>query len=227
MIANNLSTLGVSASQLDNVLDTTSYMLQWLPTTGEFGLYGTFGDFDYHENVATRLAVHYTQSREDKQNQPGTDAIENSQIRLTDGDLFGPGITVNRVTYRMSSVDAGVKYRGLSLEGEYYWRWLSDFSGTDTAGIEDVNDHGFQVQSSAMPLPQLLQAYLSGAAVRGRYGDSSEVRAGVNWYPVKQRGFRVNAEWIHVNRSPVGYTAYPLPVGADGSVFHTNIELNF
>ena len=98
MIANNLSTLGVSASQLDNQLNTTSFMLQWLPTTGEFGLYGTFGDYDDHEQVATRLGAHYTHSREDKQSQPGTDDIENSQIRLTDGsviftpDLFGPGI---------------------------------------------------------------------------------------------------------------------------------------
>ena len=55
MLGNNLSTLGVSASQLDNTIDTTSLMLQWLPTTGEFGLYGTFGDFDHHENLATRL----------------------------------------------------------------------------------------------------------------------------------------------------------------------------
>src|SRR3954462_4233958 len=37
MIANNLSTLGVSASQLDNKIDTQSYALTWLPTTGEFG----------------------------------------------------------------------------------------------------------------------------------------------------------------------------------------------
>ena len=70
-------------------------MLQWLPTTGEFGLYGTFGDFDYHENVATRLGAHYTHSLEDRQGQPGTNGIENTQIRLTDGsviftpDLFG------------------------------------------------------------------------------------------------------------------------------------------
>ena len=49
MLGNNLSTLGVSAAQLDNHLQTTSFMLHWLPTTGEFGLYGTFGDFDYHE----------------------------------------------------------------------------------------------------------------------------------------------------------------------------------
>ena len=41
MFASNLSTLGVSASQLDNRFDTQSYSVQWLPTTGEFGLYGT------------------------------------------------------------------------------------------------------------------------------------------------------------------------------------------
>ena len=64
MFANNLSTLGVSAAQLDNIFDTTSLSLQWLPSTGEFGLYGTFGDFDYHEKVATRLSgALYPQSR--------------------------------------------------------------------------------------------------------------------------------------------------------------------
>jgi hypothetical protein len=233
MLANNLSTLGVSAAQLDNTFDTQSYMLQWLPTTGEFGLYGTFGDYDYHEKLATRLAVHYTQSTEDKQSQPGTNAIENSQIRLTDGstvftpDLFGPGITVERVKYHMSSIDGGLKYKGLALEAEYYWRWLRDFEGVNTAGIADIDDHGYQVQASAMAVPKLLQVYLGNAGIYGQHGDASEVRAGANVYPVKERGFRVNAEWIHVNDSPVGYTAYPMPVGANGDVFHVNLELNF
>ena len=234
MLANNLSTLGVSASQLDNTIDTTSLMLQWLPTTGEFGLYGTFGDYDYHEKLATRLAAHYTHSTEDKQSQPGANTIENSQIRLTDGsviftpDLFGPGITVEKVAYDMVSVDGGLKYRGLSLEAEYYWRWLSNFRGTNTSGIEDIRDTGFQVQSSAMLVPKALQVYLSGSAIYGdRYGDSSELRAGVNWYFVKQRGLRVNAEWLHLNNCPVGYTAVPYPVGGNGDVFHTNLELNF
>ncbi|HXK12077.1 MAG TPA: DUF3011 domain-containing protein [Vicinamibacteria bacterium] len=233
MIANNLSTLGVSASQLDNGVNTTSFMLQWLPTTGEFGLYGTFGDYDYHEKVATRLAGHYTHSREDKQSQPATNGIENSQIRLTDGsviftpDLFGPGITVNRVTYQMSSLDGGIKYRGLSLEAEYYWRWLSNFSGINTGGIADIDDHGFQVQSSAMAVPKALQVYVGGSAIRGQYGNASEVRAGLNWYVVKQRGLRLNAEWIHLNKCPVGYTAVPYPVGGNGDVLHTNFEMNF
>jgi hypothetical protein len=233
MIANNLSTLGVSASKLDTTLDTTSLMLQWLPTTGENGLYGTFGDYDYHEKVATRLAAHYTRSTEDKQSQPGTESVENSQIRLTDGsnvftpDLFGPGITVERVRYDMTCVDGGIKYHGLSLEVEYYWRTLSNFTGTSTAGVADINDHGFQVQSSAMVVPKVLQVYLSGSAIRGHYGNASEVRAGLNWYIVKERGLRVNAEWLRLSKCPVGYTAVPYPVGGNGDVYHANFELQF
>jgi hypothetical protein len=234
MLGNNLSTLGVSAAQLDNGINTTALMLQWLPGTGEFGLYGTFGDFDYHEKLATRLAWHYTHSREDKQSQPGTNGIENSQIRLTDGsviftpELFGPGITVEQLDYDMVSVDAGVKWRGLSLEGEYYWRWLSNFAGSNVQGIADINDTGFQLQASAMLVPKSVQVYVAGSAIFGdRYGDASELRAGVNWYFVKERGLRVNAEWLHLNKCPVGYTAVPYPVGGNGDVFHTNLELNF
>ncbi len=233
MLANNLSTLGVSAAQLDNTIDTQSYMLQWLPTTGEFGLYGTFGDFDFHEKLATRLAVHYTSSTEDKQSQPGSNAIENSQIRLSDGssiftpDLFGPGITVERVKYRMSSVDGGLKYKGVSLEAEAYWRWLSDYRGPGANLVPDISDTGYQVQVSAMPVPKTLQVYFGNSRIYGDYGNPWEVRYGANYYPVKQRGFRVNTEVIHIDHSPVGYTAYPMPVGANGTVFHANLELNF
>ncbi len=60
MFANNLSTLGVSASQLDNKFDTQSYVVTWMPTTGEFGLWNTFGDYDDHQKLATRISLHYT-----------------------------------------------------------------------------------------------------------------------------------------------------------------------
>jgi hypothetical protein len=233
MIANNLSTLGVSAAQLDNRMDTYSLMLQWLPTTGEFGLYGTFGDYDYHEKLATRLAAHFTHSSEDKQSQPGEDSIENSQIRLTDGsnvfttNLFGPTTTVNRVDYDMASVDGGIKYKGVSVEAEYYWRTLSDFRGLNTDIIDDIHDHGYQVQTSGMVVKNVLQAYLSGSEIRGVYGNAAEARAGVNWYFMQKRGLRVNAEWLHLHKCPVGYTAVPYPVGGNGDVYHLNMELNF
>jgi hypothetical protein len=36
------------------------------------------------------------------------------------------------------SIDAGIKYRGLSHEGEYYRRWLTIFAGVNTGGIADI-----------------------------------------------------------------------------------------
>ncbi len=233
MFATNLSILGVSASQLDNKFDTQSYALTWLPTTGEFGLYGTFGDFDYHEMVATRVGLHFSHSLENKQSQPGQNAIENTQIRLSDGsviftpDLFGPGIAVNEVDYKMMSIDAGVKYRGMALEGEFYHRWLGHYTGANVGSIPDITDSGYQLQSSAMVVKDVLQAYVSGSQIFGQYGDSSEVRVGGNYYFMKQRGLRVNTEFIHVDKSPVGYTAYPMPVGAKGNILHVNLEMNF
>jgi hypothetical protein len=233
MFATNLSILGVSAAQLDNKFDTQSYMLQWLPTTGEFGLYGTFGDYDDHQKAATRVAVHFSHSLEDKQSQPGTEGIENSQIRLSDGsviftaDLFGPGITVNEVDYKMTSVDGGFKYRGVSVEGEYYWRFLGKYTGANVGGIPDISDNGYQLQGSAMLVRKYLQAYAGGSQIFGDFGDPSEFRLGANYYVTGERGLRFNAEWIHVDQSPVGYTAYPMPVGAKGNVFHLNFEMNF
>ncbi|BCS30897.1 hypothetical protein TBR22_A00980 [Luteitalea sp. TBR-22] len=233
MFANNLSTLGVSAAQLDNRLDTQSYSLTWMPTTGEFGPWAGFGDFEGHQKLATRVGLHYTHSLEDRQSQPGSEAIENTQIRLTDGsviftpNLFGQGITVNEVDYRMTSVDAGVKYRGLSLEGEYYWRWLGDYKGVNASRVPDISDHGYQLQSSAMAIPKTVQVYFSGSQIFGQHGDPWEVRGGANWFVMRQRGLRLNGEWMYVKGSPVGYTAYPYPVGARGTVFHVNFEMNF
>jgi hypothetical protein len=233
MIANNLSTLGVSSAQLNNKLDTQSYSVQWLPTTGEFGLWGTFGDYDWHEKAATRVGVHYTRSLEDKQSQPNTDGIENTQIRLTDGsivftpDLFGPGISVEEVTYHMTSIDGGVKYHGLSVEGEYYRRWLTNFTGVNTTGLATITDNGYQMQTSAMAVPKILQGYVSWSQIFGHYGNPSDVRFGASFYPVKTRGLRLNGELIKANHSPVGYGAYPLQVGMNGKVFHINLEMNF
>ena len=124
MIGNNLSTLGVSAAQIDNAFNTISSMLEWDPTTGEFG--AGFGDFENHQKLATRLAGHYTTSTETAQEQPGQDTFENTQIRLSDGsviftpNLFRPGTTVNSLRYQMASIDGGLKYHGWAFEGEGY-----------------------------------------------------------------------------------------------------------
>ena len=93
--------------------------------------------------------------------------------------------------------------------------------------VPDISDHGYQLQASAMVVPKALQLYFGTSQIFGNYGDPWEVRGGASWYPMKERGIRVNGEWMYVDGSPVGYTAYPYAVGSRGPVFHLNLEMNF
>ena len=229
MIGNNLSTLGVSSAQLDNKLDTLATALVWEPTTGEFGR--GFGDFEDHQQLATRLGLHYTHSTETKQSQPNTEGFENTQIRLSDGtviftpNIFGPGITVQELVYQMSSMDAGIKYKGFALEGEYYIRKLDQFQGPGTAGLRNLWDRGFQLQASTMIIPRTFQAYVAGSYIDGEYGKPWDVRAGINWHPWHNRVVRWNTQVMYLNHSPVGYTSLTYNVGSKGVVFNTDFEL--
>jgi hypothetical protein len=140
MLGNNLSTLGVSAAQLDNGLNTVATALIWTPTSGEFG--SGFGDFEHHDNLSARIAAHFTRSDETKQSQPSSDEFENTQIRLEDGsiiftpNLFGQGITVNTVTYKMTL--------GSSIAA---FRWMVSTScaglttGPGTEGLAPIFSH--------------------------------------------------------------------------------------
>ena len=231
MVGNNLSTLGVSAAQLNNKPNTLASALVWLPTTGEFG--NGFGDFEDHQKLATRLAAHFTRSDEDTQEQPNSDQFENTQIRLEDGtviftpNIFGKGITVTDLTYKMAAFDGGIKFHGFSLDGEYFLRWLNNFKGPGTVGLPTVFSHGFQMQASAMAVPKTLQFYIGGSTLFGKYGNPWDFRAGANVFPWKNKVVRWNSEFLYLQQSPVGYTSVPFALGGTGPVFHTNIELAF
>jgi hypothetical protein len=237
MLANNLSQLGVDATQMDNTLDTASVALWCMPTTGEYGPGGGYGDFEHHEKLATRVGVHYTHSTEDRQSQPGKEDPENTQIRISDGtaifDLgaFGPDTQIEQARYQMACADAGLKLAGFSLEGEYYVRVVDDLKSDDALPVTDLFDHGFQVQASYMLIPKTLQVYPAASKIFGEYGDPWDVTLGLNWYPFKaekyERAFRINAEAIYLVDSPTGNNTVPYVVGGNGMVYAVTAELMF
>ena len=230
MLGNNMSTLGVSASRLDHKFNTLSSALVWVPT-GEYGQ--SMGDFEHHKKATTRFGLHFTRSDENKESQPNNDTFENTQLRLSDGtviftpDLFGPGITITDARYRMLDIDGGLKYRGFALEGEYYWRWLDNFKGSNVTGLPRLFDHGFQLQPSVMAIPKTLQLYAGVSRINGQFGDPFDFRVGANWFPWNNKVVRWNTEWLYLRNSPVGYSSVPFVVGGRGGVFHSSLELAF
>ncbi|MET0623042.1 MAG: hypothetical protein ABW250_08705 [Pyrinomonadaceae bacterium] len=242
MIGNNMSTLGVPASRIDNGLNTFSGALVWFPTGNfEDGFSGQgWGDFEHHDKFSTRIGFHFSRSDENKESQPGADTFENTQLRLTDGtviftpNLFADGVTITDARYRMSTVDGGFKYKGYSLEGEYFWRWLDNFKFLEAVNPLQTGqvpgrifDHAFQIQGTAMVVPKRLQAYVGHSRVFGDYNRPWDFRAGANFFPFKNKIVRWNNEALYLRRSPVGYTSVPYAVGGNGFVFHSSVELAF
>jgi hypothetical protein len=233
MIANNLSALGVDAGQLDPDFGTFSGHVWWMPTTGEYGPGEGIGDYENHQRLATRLGAHYTYSREDSQSQPDDDDFENSQIRLSDGTrifqvgAFGTDGQIRKATSPMVAANAGFKYRGIALEGEYFARWVDDFQTVGFIPVTELFDQGFQVQASAMVLQKTLQVYAAGSQVYGEYGDPWDVTLGLNWFPFARKEIRVNAQGIYMRNSPVGGISYPYIVGANGWIFNTDFIVTF
>ena len=105
MLSNNNSALGVKASQLDRKF-TSGASLWWMPTTHEFGPRGGYGDYEYHEDVATRFGISEVfspeQSFADANSSPG-----NTTLRLADSvNLFetgalAPGVTIDTANYQV------------------------------------------------------------------------------------------------------------------------------
>jgi len=204
----NLSQLGVVASNDTRNL-AYSGGLTWLPSTGEFGPRGGFGDLESHRSVATRLGISAGHSRESRY---ATDSAppNATQIKLSDGvnpfeaGALIPGVTVETLDYNELALDGGLKYRGLTLQGEYYFRRLSNFQATTgTIALDPIRDHGFQVQGMHMVVPKLVGLYLTYGYVFDDFGRNPwELSWGADLYPSGTRSWRLNVHFIRVERSP-------------------------
>jgi len=227
MIGNNLSQLGVDAGQLDKGMNTYSGALWW--STANVTAYAGMGDLEGHDELAASLGAAFTYSREDRQSQPGTNAPDNAQLRISDGriifadDVFAPGTTIDRATYVMASIEGELKYRGLALESEVYVRRLGNFDARGPLPIERLEDVGVQVQLSGMVMPKRLELYGTYSKIVGDYGDPWDIGLGLNYYVFRNHVLRLNGEAIIVDRSPVGNLASPPIVGADGVSFLNNV----
>jgi hypothetical protein len=211
MVGNNNSNLDVPATRLDRDL-SASFAITWLPTTGEFGPRGAFGDYERHKKLATRFNLAYTYSPEDRQS-PISEPAGNTTLRLADSlNLFDTGALANGVTvtsakYQLVSAAAGMKYRGFWLQGEGYARKLDDLIADGPLPVKNIRNTGFYVQAADMIVPNRLELYASTSYVLGEFGDHPhEFIVGGNYYPWNTRNLRLNVQVIDVSHSPVSST---------------------
>jgi hypothetical protein len=235
-VGNNSSSLGIKAAQLDRDMSAGASMF-WMPTTNEFGPRGAYGDWEWHEQLATRFGVSTHWSPEERFTDSATGASGNTVIRLADSlnvfdtGALAPGLTVDRVDYRLLAFDAGVKYKGAFLQTEIYTRFLNDFIADGRLPVSEIVDKGFFVQGAFFPIKKKLELYGATSQIYGDKGagfdNSSEYLAGLNFYPADTRNHRLNIQLIDVNKSPVSSTFGYYVGGQDGQTLSVAFSVFF
>jgi hypothetical protein len=231
-ITNNLSQLGVV--QANDTRDLTySGSLKWQPTTGEFGPRGGFNDLEFHTTPATRFGLSAAKSRESRYAPLGSPPNAN-QIKLSDGTnpfnegAFVDGVTVESLVYRVLAVDAGYKYRGFTLQTEWFYRKLDDLVATGPLPLTSVNDRGGQAQISYMVVPRQLAAYVVGGYVWDDFRRFPwEAGGGLSFYPSGTRSWRINGHLLHINKSPAASSFGYYVAGQTGTIFSLGSDVLF
>jgi len=234
-VSNNNSSLGTKASQLDRKFSygATTW---WMPTTHEFGPRGGYGDWEWHEDLATRVGLSYFESPEQSFRNSGG-SPDNTTLRFADSvnvfetGALASGVTIENVDYSVLAVDAGMKYKGVFLQAEYYQRTLDDFDATGLLPVGEVKDSGFYVQAAFFPIRQKLEVYGITSQIYGDddagFSDSSEYGVGMNWYPYPTRNHRLNVQLLDVNKSPVSSTFGYYTGGQDGWTLASSFSIFF
>jgi hypothetical protein len=238
VLANNLSTLGVKSANLTRDLAKSATFI-WMPTTGEFGPRGGQTDLECHTRLATRFGISYVHSREDRFNNIGTPAPDNTQVRMSDGLLFfetgalADGVTVDKADFDLTSVDLGFKYKGFTFYSEFYYRTLSKFEafGPDgvtavTPPISKITDKGYTLQISYMIVPKKLALYGINSMLMDEFKRNPwEGGGGLNFYPTTTRSLRVNAQCIYVYKSAAGGTFGLYTAGQTGPTVTFGVDI--
>jgi len=229
-VNNNLSQLGVvAANDTRDVVSSAS--LWWMPTTGEFGPRGGFGDLEHHEHLATRFGVSGGMSHESRYAPLGSPPNA-TQIKLSDGinpfddDALASGVTVTRLRYQESAFDAGAKLKGFSIQGEYMIRRLSQFEATGPLPIASNYDHGFYIEAMQMAVPKRLGIYGVTSYIYDEFQRHPwEVAGGASFYPFGTRSWRLNLHVIHIEKSPASSSFGYYTSGQTGTTFSLGTDI--
>jgi hypothetical protein len=225
-VGNGLNTLNITANKIDTDLLYSGSV--WWEPMGAYGPPGKSRNMydDYFAEKKTRLRVGtaFTRSREDRFSNLDQSSPENTSLYNSDGVLtfstgaFTPGVTVDKATYRLWAVDAGLKWNGLAINTQYFTRWLDDFEADGPLPVESTLDRGYEWSASWFVMRRKLAAYVRGSRVDGAFGDSREYAGGVKYHPVATERFWLSAELMNVHKVPYSGAFTPYTAGLDGWV---------
>ena len=212
MVGNNLSALGIKATQLDrkfahrrlDVVDADDEGVRSARRLRRLGVSREGGDaVRLLDDAKPRSSATRTRRRA---------RPDNTLIRLADSvnvfdtGALAPGVTVQNVNYRVLSFDAGLKYKGFFLQTEIYNRWLDDFKADGPLPVSSIHDYRLLRAGRVLPGSEEARALRarrrrSTATSRPASATAASTSAAANYYPFDTRNHRLNVQ-VH-QREPL------------------------
>jgi hypothetical protein len=225
-LGNGLNTLNISANKIDTHLASSGSV--WWEPLGAYGEPGKsrnmYDDYFASKTVRIRIGTAFTRSREDRFSNLDQSSPENTSLYNSDGVLtfstgaFAPGVTVDEATYKLWAVDGGFKWNGLAINGQYFVRWLDDFTADGPLPVASTKDHGGELTVGYFVKPKTVMVYGRGSWVRGEFGNSHEYGGGVKWHFLPTERLWITTEVFNVDRAPYSGAFTPYTAGMTGWV---------
>ncbi|MDR3622917.1 MAG: hypothetical protein P4L85_26420 [Paludisphaera borealis] len=230
MVANSFNGLNLADNRIGSHMGFGGSL--WWEPFGKFGAGPS--DVEWHERPSARIGSSLTVSRESLAVTAVQTNPEDTVFRLSNGTplaLLGslaPGVQVNTTSVQLLAIDAAAKYRGFSLSGEYYLRWLDDFSYTGgPLAVRSLFTHGAYAQTSYFVIPKRLEGYGRYSFVTGGQGGGDEWSGGLNWYVLGTRSWRMTFDVTRINHSPADNDLTGYRAGESGTLFQLQMLTDF
>ena len=229
-LTNGINTGGFRTGRANGELDR-NFAVSGRFTSVINGDYGSDGepDLNFRHVPAWRVGTGFAFSRVNR-----TDGMrEFSRMRVVDSgatiDSLLPA-AVAEYDISMFAVDSHVKYHGVSLITEYFFRYLSNFTG---APVPDLFDHGFLLQAGYFLVPHHLELLGRWSQVVGESGSlgvadesADEFALGMVWY-IRGHNLKLTFDATHVNGAPLSDSALNVLPGDVGWLFRTQFQFKF
>jgi hypothetical protein len=227
MVGNGVASADLAPSLIDDRLVVAGTI--WWEPLADFGK--GYSDLEWHDQLAVRIGASGTfTSLEAKQN--GLPVGESNFVRLTDGvrlvetGALATGVTVNGFNYSLFAADVAAKYRGFSFNGEFYARWLDDFSTDGPIPFTELYDDGFYFECGYMACPGKFEIIGRISTVDGVFGDAWEYAGGVNLFKNGHNN-KVTFDVTYLDGCPVTNSGVNFRRGDRGVMIRTAWQVAF